>query len=85
MPCWSITNSRSYTTYPDYCSTYILYHLGHIMFMFIMKHLCVVCALDCVMAAFLKPKKLEFKIRGCHYKSNCHLELNVFVVLILES
>lgn len=38
------------------------------IFMFILKHL---CAIKCLMATFLKPKILKFKIYGRQYKSNC--------------
>ena len=45
--------------------------------MLIMEHLCVVCAIEYVMATFLKPELLKFNIYSCQNKSNCYLELNV--------
>lgn len=38
---------------------------------------CVVCAIECATAPFLKPKSLRFIICGRQYKNNYHLELNV--------
>ena len=44
--------------------------------MLIMEHLYVVCAIEYVIATFLKPKTLKFRIYGHQYKTNYHLELN---------
>ena len=53
--------------------------------MLIMEHLCVICAIECVMATFLKPKMLKFRISSRHYKSNYHLELRCFMVSLLDN
>jgi hypothetical protein len=63
MPYWIIINISSPITHPIWFLD-IIDGVVQILFMSIMEHLHVVCAIECVMASFLKPKllKLESKI-----------------------
>ena len=43
----------------------VVYRMGSIIFVLIVKHLCIVCAIECVMATCINPNLLTIIIYGC--------------------
>jgi hypothetical protein len=51
--------------------------------MVIVKHLCVVCAIESVVETFFKPKLLKFRIFGREYKCTQCFLMPIFENLVL--
>ena len=76
MPNLTVTSIRSYTTYPIWFLRYYIHVRDKLSFRSIMKHLCIVCAIECVMATFMKLEILKLRRYGRRYKKYCHMKPN---------
>lgn len=75
---------RSYITYPIFFLD-MIYHVRSFIFMLIMKHLSVVCAIEYVLETFLKPKLFKSINSSCKYKKKLLFETQCFLVPFLAN